>query len=41
MLTGDEPGIRGQTRRDLLGEPAGEDARAPAPPVTDLSVVFA
>lgn len=25
LLTSDEPGIRGQTRRDLLGEPAGED----------------
>ncbi|SEG98856.1 hypothetical protein SAMN05444920_11276 [Nonomuraea solani] len=25
LLTGEEPGIRGQTRRDLLGEPPDED----------------
>ncbi|TDD10318.1 hypothetical protein [Nonomuraea diastatica] len=25
LLTGDEPGIRGQTRHDLLDEPVGED----------------
>jgi hypothetical protein len=35
LLTCDEPGIRGQTRRDLLGESMGEDV-AKGPKVTTL-----